>query len=151
MTALTAEQTVEVMHWRERADQARVQLVAEVQHQFVVDEEFASVQPCLEQQLDRIERAVLSGGVTLSPLPPYSDAQRIGFVYRAPTRSWTESAWQSVIAEGLVSRLSQSERRLLPIHYSQMERMTWSALWVSTTTSRPQRSNSWRGLGLRRF
>ena len=124
LTALTAEQTVEWMHLRERVGQAREQLRAEVQHQFMVDEEFLAVQPCLERQLDRIEKAVLGSGPNFSPLPAYTDARaRQSFVYRAPSRSWTDSAWQGAIAEGLTSRFTPTERRMLPVHYSQMGRM----------------------------
>jgi hypothetical protein len=124
LTALTAEQTVEGVHLHERVGQARERLVGEVQHQYLVDEEFLAVQPCLERQLDRIEQAVLNSGATLSPLPINADARaHISFVYRAPSRSWTDSAWQSTIAEGLTSRFSPTERRMLPVHYSQMGRM----------------------------
>lgn len=124
LTALTAEQTVEWAHLHERVGQARERLVGEVQHQYLVDEEFLAVQPCLERQLDRIEQAVLGSGATLSPLPSHADARaHIVFVYRAPSRSWTDSAWQSAIAEGLTARFSPTERRMLPIHYSQMGRM----------------------------
>jgi hypothetical protein len=101
-----------------------MRLVGEVRHQYLVDEEFLAVQPCQERQLDRIEQAVLSSGATLSPLPINTDARaHLSFVYRAPSRSWTDSAWQSAIAEGLTSRFSPTERRMLPVHYSQMGRM----------------------------
>ena len=124
LTALTAEQTVEWLHLQERVGQARERLVAEVQHQYLVDDEFITVQPCLERQLDRIEQAVLGSGPILSPLPIHPDDKvTISFVYRAPSRAWTDSAWQSVIAEGLASRLNPTERRMLPVHYSQMGRM----------------------------
>lgn len=124
LTALTAEQTVEWAHLHARVGQARERLVGEVQHQYLVDEEFLAVQPCLERQLDRIEQAVLSSGATLSPLPTNAYASaNVVFVYGAPARSWTDSAWQSAIAEGLTSRFSPTERRLLPVHYSQMGRM----------------------------
>jgi hypothetical protein len=124
LTALGAEQTVEWVHLNERVGQARERLVSEVQHQYLVDGEFLAVQPCLERQLDRIEQAVLASGPILSPLPINTNTQaHISFVYHAPSRSWTDSAWQSAIAEGLTSRFSPTERRMLPIHYSQMGRM----------------------------
>jgi hypothetical protein len=124
LTAVTAEQAVEWAHVRDHVGQARAQLVSEVQHQYLVDEEFLAVQPCLDRQLDRIEQAVLTSGTILAPLPVNNDPQlHISFVYRAPSRSWTDSAWQGAIAEGLVSRLSTTERRILPIHYSEMNRM----------------------------
>jgi hypothetical protein len=124
LTALTAEQIVEWAHLHERVGQARARLASEVQHQYLVDEEFLAVKPCLERQLDKIEQAVLDSGAILAPLPVNADPRiHISFVYRAPSRSWTDNAWQSAIADGLTSRLSPTERRLLPAHYSQMGRM----------------------------
>jgi hypothetical protein len=125
LTALALEQAVEWAHLHERVGQARERLVSEIQHQYLVDEEYLAVQPCLERQLNRIEQAVLNSGATLSPLPANADARahRLSLVYSAPSRSWTDSAWQGAIAEGLTSRFSPTERRLLPIHYAQMGSM----------------------------
>jgi len=90
--------------------------------------------------LDRIEQAVLSSGANLSPLPINADARaHISFVYRAPSRSWTDSAWQSAIGRGVDLALSPTERRMLPVHYSQMGRMRVLAEQEVTA-----RASSWR-------
>ena len=124
LTALSAEQTVEWFHLHERVGQARERLISELQHQYVVGEEFQAVQPCLERQLDRIEQVVLGSGSTLAPLPIHIfPRSHVSFVYGAPSRSWTDSAWQSAIAEGLTARFTPTERRMLPAYYSQMARM----------------------------
>jgi hypothetical protein len=130
LIALGAEQGVEAVRWHERADEARERLRAEVGHEFLLLEERKSVYDCIDKQLSAIEAAVLAAGSTLKPLPLYQEHGiaklshgDYSYVLRTPSRSWSDSAWQSVITEGLSSHLTRDERRLLPIHYSQMERM----------------------------
>lgn len=118
LIALTAEQLVEAWHWRSRTAEARELLRNEVGHQFVVMEERAAVTQCVDEQLTKIENAVLSAGAVLTPLPLYRE-KNIIYTFRVPSRAWTDSAWQSVITEGLSAHLTARERELLPIHYSQ--------------------------------
>jgi hypothetical protein len=122
LTALGAEQAVEWVRWRERVEEGRSRLLAEVHHHYLVAEERQAVQPCLDRQLTQIEDRVLGSGPTLSPLPLDRTAVEVAEVYRAPGRSLTESAWQSVISEGLSSHFTESERELLPIHYAQFDK-----------------------------
>jgi hypothetical protein len=130
LIALAAEQGVEDWRWHERADEARERLRAEVGHEFLLVEERKAVFDCIDEQLRTIEDAVLAAGSTLKPLPVYREHGianlsygDYSYVLRTPSRSWSDSAWQSVISEGLSAHLTRDERRLLPIHYSQMTRM----------------------------
>lgn len=120
LIALGFEQVAELMRWRVRAAEARLALKAEVGHGFLVTEERQAVVDCVDEQLSRIERAVIGSGPVLQPLPLYSD-KSFRFTFRAPIRSFTDSAWRSVIAEGATSHLDRKERELLPIYYAQME------------------------------
>jgi hypothetical protein len=124
LTALAAEQAVEWLRWQERAEEGRVRLITEIQHHYEVAEERLAIQPCLDHQLVGIEARVLASGPTLQPLAVDRTTPEMPEVYRVPTRSLTDSAWQSIIAEGLVSHLSQKERNLLPIHYSQFAKFS---------------------------
>jgi len=131
LIALSAEQMVEQWRWHERADEARDRLRAEVGHEFLLTEERKAVYQCIDEQLSKIEDAVLAAGTTLKPLPVYEDHGianlnhgAYSYVLRTPSRSWSDSAWQSVITEGLSPHLTRDERRLLPIHYSQMARVS---------------------------
>lgn len=119
LIALSFEQVAEWVHWRVRAADARVALRAEVGHGFLVTEERQAVANCLDEQLSRMEAAVIGGGSRIKPLPVHSDLFR--YTVRAPIRSWTESAWQSVIVEGVSPHLNRRERELLPIYYAQMQ------------------------------
>jgi hypothetical protein len=120
LIALGFEQIAESVRWHVRAAEARTALQAEVGHGFLVTEERQAVVDCLDQQLSRIESAVISSNTMLKPLPVYSD-NNFRFTVRAPIRSFTDSAWRSVIAEGITAHLNGRERELLPIYYAQME------------------------------
>jgi hypothetical protein len=122
LTALAAEQGVEWLHWRERAAEGRARLVAEIGHHYLVAEERLRVQSCLDRQLTKIEDRVLASGSNLAPLPLFGSTSIFPEVYRVPARSLTASAWQSVISESLSSHLTEKERGLLPIHYSQFDK-----------------------------
>lgn len=89
-------------------------------HHFLVMEERAAVTQCIDEQLTKIEGIIVTAGSVLTPLPLYRDKSQT-FTLRIPIRSWTGSAWESVITEGLSAHLSASEREFLPVHYSQME------------------------------
>ena len=119
LIALTFEQVAEWVSWGVRAADARKALRAEVGHGFLVSEERKAVADCVDAQLQRVEAAVIGAGSTMTPLPVHSDLFR--FTVRAPIRSWTESAWQSVISEGVAPHLNDREREFLPIYYAQMQ------------------------------
>jgi hypothetical protein len=128
LIALAAEQLVENWRWHERAQEARERLRAEVGHVFLLVEERRDVTKCIDKQLDNIEDAILASGAVMKRLPAYREAGLnlsygdYAFVLRTPSRSWPDSAWQGAIAEGVSSHLTTDERRLLPIHYTQMMR-----------------------------
>ena len=89
-------------------------------------QEREAVGDCIDAQLSHVEDAVLSSGATLKPLALYTERPSLNlsvtYIVRAPSRSWSDSAWQSVISEGLSEHLDGRERQYLPIHYSQMAR-----------------------------
>lgn len=117
--ALALEQVAEAISWNIRAREARTALRAEVGHGFVVAEERQAVAPCVDEQLRRVEAAIVNSGLQMKPIPIHADVFR--YVVRAPARSWADSAWQGVIAEGTTPHLTDREREHLPIYYSQMQ------------------------------
>lgn len=122
LIALGFEQVVESMRWHERAAAARERLHAEIGHEYLIAEERLMVEGCLDKQLDRIEKVLLSSNGTLAALPVEREDD-FTYVYRWPSRSWADSAWQSVITEGVSPYLNDKERELLPIHYNQIQRI----------------------------
>jgi hypothetical protein len=127
LIALAAEQVVETVIWHSRAAEARDQLRYEVGHEFLLTQERRAVGDCIDAQLDGMEAAILSGGSKMQPLPLYREAgptTELAYTLRTPSRSWSDSAWQSVLTQGLAEHLTAEERELLPIHYSQMARVS---------------------------
>lgn len=125
LIALGAEALFQNWQWHRRADESRERLRAEVSHAFVVAEERVATEQCVDEQLNRIEDAVLASGTSMRPLPLYREKGEINlaYVFRAPSRIWPDSAWQSVIAEGLLAHLNPDERKWLPVHYSEKTRL----------------------------
>jgi hypothetical protein len=121
LIALGFGQIVEEINWRFRVNEAREQLHAEVGHGFLVVEERVAVADCIDRQLNRIEDAVMAGGSSFKPLPAYRDFGLV-FTFRAPLRSWSDSAWQGVIAEGIAPHFDTAERDNLRVFYAQMVR-----------------------------
>ncbi len=127
LIALGAEQILESWRWQMRAQDGRERLRAEIGHEFLLMQEREAVGDCIDAQLSHVEDAVLSSGATLKPLALYTERPSLNlsvtYIVRAPSRSWSDSAWQSVISEGLSEHLTARERQYLPIHYSQMARV----------------------------
>ena len=126
LIALGAEALVVDWQWHRRADEGREELRAEVGHAFVVAEERLAVRQCIDEQLTRIEDAVLGSGAVMKPLPLYRETYPLDldYVFRTPSRIWPDSAWQSVIAEGLSAHLTPQERKWLPVQYSEVARLS---------------------------
>lgn len=124
LIALSAEALVENWRWHVRANEARDRLRAEVGHEFLVAEERTAVEQCIDQQLAKIEDAVLASGAVMKPLPLYRETGELNlsYTFRTPSRIWVDSAWRSVISEGLSAHLSARERDLLPVHYADVNR-----------------------------
>src|SRR3954467_9785381 len=105
LIALAAEQVVEAWRWHERAAEGRERLRAEVGHAFLLVEERNAVRQCIDEQLAKMEDAVLASGPMLKPLPLYRETNPvhgaasavsipISYTFRTPSRSWSDSAWQ---------------------------------------------------------
>ena len=57
LIALGAEQVVEMIGWRDRASSARQSLRGELADHYEDAVEWRTVEPCIDAQLDRLERA----------------------------------------------------------------------------------------------
>lgn len=125
LIALGAEALFQSWQWHRRADESRERLRAEVGHAFVVAEERVATEQCIDEQLTKVEDTVLASGTSMRPLPLYRENGELNltYVFRTPSRIWPDSAWQSVIAEGLSAHLSPDERKWLPVHYSEKARL----------------------------
>ena len=124
LIALSAEQLVEGWNTHRRVEEDRDRVRAELGHAFEVAEERTVVRQCIDEQLTKTENAILGSGSVLEPLPLYRASQppNEGWVVWTPSRILPDSAWQTLIAEGLSSHLPSEERTWLPVVYSSLTR-----------------------------
>jgi hypothetical protein len=115
MIALGAEQVVENWHWRQAAGAARDSVSEEMQAQYFAASEMATAQPCIDQQLQILEKAVLAPG-PYHPAPLYSEGA-FRFSFRAPARAWSDDIWQSVSSDGTAAHFDRKTRLGLAAFY----------------------------------
>jgi hypothetical protein len=122
LIALGAEQVVENLHWREKANHAREALRSELEEAYFHAAERMEVTPCLIVQLDQLQQRVLASTDRLDKAPVFPS--RFGpLTFRHPTRPWIDTTWQSVLAEQVTSHFTSSERERLSSAYRAVAQM----------------------------
>ncbi|MCL6684305.1 hypothetical protein [Sphingomonas alba] len=121
LVALAAQQIVEDLSWQRRANLATEALREEVADHYFYSVEIVMAQPCIDRLLALLEAELRKD----SPRPAtvYSDDLFRQFVYRAPTRTWSENKWASIVSEGVASHLAKDLRVILGEHYAQVTYM----------------------------
>jgi hypothetical protein len=119
LIALGAEQVVETFNWHERAQHARQALMPELTTHYDEAVEWRTVEPCIASQLDILEKRLLASADRNDPAPTFTE-RGLTFVLRAPSRPYASAVWQSVLAEGVSSHLTEKERFDLGIYYQQL-------------------------------
>jgi hypothetical protein len=119
LIALGAEQVVESFRWRHEVSEATGALREEVEGHSYDATEVTMAEPCVDQQLVDLEKALLAPG-PYKPVPLYADAQNFQFTYRAPARNWPDNVWRSIASEGVDSHFDRDFRMNLARHYAQV-------------------------------
>ena len=119
LIALGAEQVVETLHWRQAAGAARDSVGEEMQDQYFAAAEMAIAQPCIDRQLELIEKAVIAPG-PYRPVPSYTEGA-FRFAFRGPARAWSDHVWQSVSNDGTVAHFDRKTRLGLAEFYGLVE------------------------------
>lgn len=123
LIALAAQQWVEGRTWRAKADKARKALRIELADHHDHAVEWRIVAPCIDAQLDRLERRFSGSKRTLAPAPLYAEdfygEDPYTYVIRTPSRPYDDSVWQATNGEGVSSFLRDKERLQLGWHYGQ--------------------------------
>lgn len=123
LIAVGIGKAVEALDWRDKVASAKVALNQEIgdSGEFNLAER-QRVTPCLLRQLDRLRTAVLTAGSNGVRVPAY--ATKIGAqVYVHPTRAWTKSSWDSVVADNIPAHMSVDDRTLFREYFDYMRRM----------------------------
>ena len=124
LIALGAEQVVESAHWRSEAREATDSLRDELADHYGTASEMVIAQPCIDQQLVTLEKSLLKPGPYV-PVPTYSGSAG-NFVFRAPTRSWADNVWRTVVSEGIATHLDSALRFRLAAYYAELDSMRTS-------------------------
>ena len=120
MIALGAGQVAETISWHQRADSATEALRKEVGDHYGYASEAVVAQPCIDAQLQVLADAMEGRSHASATL--YTD-QTHRFVFRAPSRPWSDNKWQSIISEEVASHLNKALRQNLGDHYAQVSIM----------------------------
>jgi len=119
LIALGAEQVVEDLRWRHEVGEAKAALRDEIYGHSYGATEVAVAEPCVDQQLMQLEKALLAPG-PYKPVPLYAERQSFRFTYRAPARSWSDNVWRSMVGQGVTSHFDRDLQLQLAGHYSQV-------------------------------
>ena len=120
LIALGAQQLIEGRNDRTRANDAMAAIRREVADHDFSASEIEIARPCIEAQLDAIEKRLLDGDQT--PLPRYSEANFTApYVLRIPNRQWASTTWQSVNDTEVLRRLEPEFAGLMARHYAQVD------------------------------
>ncbi|WP_309602325.1 hypothetical protein [Sphingomonas sp.] len=119
LIALGAQQVIENISDRQRADDAMDAIRSEVaDHEFSAAEiEIAA--PCIAAQIDAIQKRLVDGDP--KPLQRYSDStNKFGFVVRMPNRVWGDTSWQSIGNTDVLRQLEPAFYNRVAAHYAQV-------------------------------
>ncbi|MES2755622.1 MAG: hypothetical protein V4659_13280 [Pseudomonadota bacterium] len=119
LIALGAQQVAEAIDWRQKARAARDALDVELRDNYGQAIEAIMVAPCVDRQL-----ADLATGLT-APVrvvaPTMSDRTNDRYVYRVPSREWSNQVWRSAVGDGIVAHLDAPFAQAMREHYTQLE------------------------------
>jgi hypothetical protein len=122
MIALAAQQWAEARTWRGKVEATKSALRDELAEHYIYAVEFRAVYPCLQAQLQRLRKRVLSSGETLNPAPTYKEPDD-DFVLRLPAKFYPTDAWEEAINDGIVQRFEAATRRQFAGHYASLARL----------------------------
>src|SRR5438270_8687546 len=102
LIALSAEQVVEVFHWRSEVQQARRAMALELGDSIGQSYERQRIDPCVDRRLDQIAK-ILDTAEKSGRLPP------IGPIGSTPWRTWVHESWDSTKAGQVAPHFSREE------------------------------------------
>lgn len=115
--ALAAEQTVEWVHWRHQAAEARSVVSGEIASNIAGSIDIMRGKDCTEARLDALE-AMLAAAAQTGRLPP------LGEINQPPARLFIHGAWDSFVASQAASHLDSAELANIGDHYAYGDQAT---------------------------
>lgn len=117
LIALAAQQWAEDRSWQSKARNATEALRGEVRDQYRWAVEWRVVEPCVLDQIGRLEKRLLASDANLEPAPVFSEPGFAFYVIRMPNRNYDEGIWQASVSDGVNSHLGRGVRRGLNLAY----------------------------------
>jgi hypothetical protein len=114
--ALSAEQAVEWVHWRNQVSEARGIIASEMAGNLAGAIARLGAQACVESRLDELGR-ILDQASRTGSLPP------IGDIAMPPLRNWSTGAWESIVASQTATHFPWAELADLAITYYFVQRI----------------------------
>lgn len=99
LIALAAEQSVEWLNWRAKADQAEIHLRRDAASILYEMLERIEIQKCQDGRLTLIRDRLLASGPAWSAMAPfYTSGPPAGSTYAHPMREWPRTSWLNAVA-----------------------------------------------------
>ena len=106
LIALAAGQSVEWLHWREKAREADTRLLADARTVLNHMLERLDIQSCQDRRLVLIEDRLLASGSMWNGMTPfYTEGPPAGSTYAHPMRTWPRTAWENAVASTAANHL----------------------------------------------
>lgn len=112
--ALTAEQVVEAIHWRQEVSEARELVGDELSQSMARSIERVRLEGCLEDRLDKLSD-IVDQGARAGSLPPTP------LVGNPPVTEWPSEAWRAVIASQTATHFSPQTLDAIGLAYTKLE------------------------------
>lgn len=121
LIALGAQQLVEKLSVRQRADESSATLRTEIIDHAIYATEIEAVAPCIRAQAEATEERLKA--VNSSPVPRFSeDGFKAYYVVRIPDRVWPSSGWDAVRSEDALRQVDPAFAQEMYKYYAQL---TW--------------------------
>lgn len=120
LIALGAGQLAEEWNWRRKVVQGDEQLRSEARMNFAYAAEQVAADACLDAQLRILRDRVLSSGPTLQPAGVHHQ-RGLDFVFRTPSRPYTDSVWRALVDDGTTSHMADDRREILSAAYAAVD------------------------------
>lgn len=119
LIALTAEQSVEWLHWQVKVDESEQAIALDLALVSDLASERVAVHHCLDDRLLLLRSAIEASGVRWNTVLPASvDGMPFTFPYSVPTRLWNTQVWDSLVADGTVSHMEPMRERNYALLYN---------------------------------
>jgi hypothetical protein len=102
LIALSAEQFVETMSWRNHVSEARADLRSELETDLAAAQERIQFAPCVARRMDQIDRLIDN--------PPAHPWKLLPGHIVVPIRVWSSAEWDSALATGAVAHMRRDDR-----------------------------------------